>query len=103
MPMKRFLILFLVMVMLSGCAATIGTVEGPEWDVITIDGIEYIKASDEHDIYSSADKDAHLGIIKSGDQTMDVYTIKGDTEHNYVYVRWEWEGDIYVRKDYVGE
>lgn len=101
--MKRFLILILVMLILSGCAATIGTVEGPEWDVIAIDGIEYIKASDEYDIYSSADKDDHLGIIKSGDQTLDVYTIKGDTEQNYLYVRWEWEGDIYVRKDYVGD
>lgn len=100
--MKRILMLILVMAMLSGCAATIGSVEGPEWDVIRIDGIEYMKASDEYDIYSGADKDDHLGIIKSGDQTLEVYTIKGDTGQNFLYVCWEWEGDIYVRKDYAG-
>lgn len=101
--MKRFPILILLLTMLTGCAAPIGTVEGPEWDTIMIDGIEYIKAPHEYDIYSSADKDDHIGIIKSGDKTLDVYTIKGDTEQNYLYVRWEWEGEIYVRKDYVEE
>lgn len=101
--MKRFLTVVLACIMLAGCSTSIGTVEGPEWDVITIDGVEYIKAPDEYDIYSSADKDDHLGIIKSGDQTLGVYTIKGDTDQNFLYVRWEWEGGIYVRKDYVAE
>ena len=71
--------------------------------MITIDGVEYIKAEGEYDIYSSSDKGSHLGFIKSGDNKLNVYTIQGDTEGNYLYVRWEWEGDIYVRKDYVGE
>lgn len=101
--MKKILILLLICLMVTGCSAPIGTVEGAEWDTITIDGVVYIKAPAEFDIYSSVDKDEHLGIIQSGDQTLDLYTIKGDTEHNYLYVRWEWDGDIYVRKDYVGE
>ena len=101
--MKRFLILILALLMLTGCAAPIGTVQGPEWDTITIDGVAYIKADGEYDIYSSSDKGDHLGYIESRDNKLNVYSIKGDTEGNYLYVRWEWEGDIYVRKDYVEE
>lgn len=101
--MKRFLILILALLVLTGCAAPIGTVQGTEWDVITIDGVEYIKAYGEHDIYSSSDKDIHLGYIESGDNRLNVYSIKGDMEGNYLYVRWEWEGDIYVRKEFVKE
>ena len=89
--------------MLTGCTAPIGTVQGSEWDVITIDGVEYVKADGEYDIYSSSDKDTHLGYIESGDNKLNVYSIQGDTEGNYLYVRWEWEGDIYVRKDLVKE
>ena len=101
--MKRILILILALLMLTGCAAPIGTVQGPEWDVITIDGVEYVKAYGEHDTYSSSDKDTHLGYIESGDNKLNVYSIKGDTEGNYLYIRWEWEGDIYVRKDLIKE
>lgn len=101
--MKRILILIFILLMLTGCSKPIGTVKGPEWDVITIGGVEYVKASGEFDIYSSSDKGSHLGVIKSGDNKLDVYAIKGDTEQNYLYVRWEWEGDIYVRKDYAGD
>ena len=42
--MKRILILIVALLILTGCAAPIGTVQGPEWDVITIDGVEYVKA-----------------------------------------------------------
>ena len=101
--MKRILILILALLMLTGCTAPIGTVQGSEWDVITIDGVEYVKADGEHDIYSSSDKDTHLGYIESGDNKLNIYSIKGDTEGNYLYIRWEWEGDIYVRKDLVKE
>ena len=101
--MKRLLILILLMVTLTGCAAPIGTVLGPEWDVITIDGVAYIKAYGEYDIYSSSDKDTHLGYIESGDNKLNVYSIKGDEDGNYLYGQWEWEGDIYVRKDYAEE
>ena len=101
--MKKLLILILTLMMLSGCRAPIGTVSGPEWDTVTVNGVEYIKAPPGYDIYGSSDKDDHLGIIKSGDNTFHVYTIKGDTEGEYLYVRWEWEGDIDIRKDLVKE
>ena len=101
--MKKLLILILTLTMFSGCRAPIGTVSGPEWDTVTVNGVEYIKAPPGYDIYDSSDKDDHLGIIKSGDKTFHVYTIKGDTEGEYLYVRWEWEGDIYIRKDLVKE
>lgn len=101
--MRKLLVLLLVILTLTGCAAPIGTAAGPEWDMITIEGVEYIKvdaAPAEYDIHSGSDKGDHLGIIKSGDKTLHVYSIEGD--ENYLYVRWEWEGTIYVRKDYAG-
>lgn len=85
---------------------TVGTVEGPEWDRIIIDGTEYIKAyraPKELDPYSIADKGKHLGIIKSGDRTLHVYAVKGEEDGDYIYVRWEWEGEFYIREDMISE
>ena len=41
----------------------------------------------------------HLGIIKSGDHVFHIYEVKGDTERNYLYWTWEWEGEMYIRED----
>lgn len=38
-------------------------------------------------------------IIKSGDHIFHIYEIKGDPERDYLYWSWEWEGDVYVRKE----
>ncbi len=95
--------------LLWGCSAgnqVIGTVEGPEWDRIIIDGIEYIPESaapTAYDIHSSADAGSRLGIIKCGDTILQVYSVKGDEAGNYLYVRWEWEGEIYIREDVIQE
>lgn len=79
----------------------IGTVEGPEWDILHVDGITYISESSAgFDIpYDRSDRGMHIGIIKSGDYIFHIYEVKGDPDRNYLYWAWEWEGDMYVRED----
>ena len=82
-------------------AKEIGTISGPEYDYIIIDGDTYIsERSASVDIpYDRSDKGRHLGVIKSGDHVFHIYEIKGDSERNYLYWTWEWEGEMYIRKD----
>ena len=82
-------------------AKEIGTISGPEYDYITIDGVTYVsEASSSIDIpYDRSDKGRHLGIIKSGEHVFHIYEVKGDTERNYLYWTWEWEGEMYIRED----
>ena len=79
----------------------IGTVEGPEWDILHVNGSTYIsERSSGVDIpYDRSDKGRHLGIIKSGEETFHIYQVKGDSERNYLYWTWEWEGEMYIRKE----
>ena len=83
----------------------IGTVEGPEWNILHVDGVTYIcESSAGFNIpYDRSDRGKHIGIIKSGDYTFHIYEIKGDPERNFLYWAWEWEGDVYVRQDIVDE
>ena len=78
-----------------------GTVEGPEWDVLCVDGITYISEGSAGIVipYNRSDRGLHVGIIRSGDHIFHIYRIKGDPERNYLYRRWEWEGEMYVRQD----
>ena len=79
----------------------IGTVEGPEWEILRVDGVTYVReGSYGYDIpYNRSDRGRHLGIIKSGGYIFHIYEVKGDPERNYLYWSWEWEGDMYVRKE----
>lgn len=80
----------------------IGTVTGAENEFIVIDGITYIiddLAENGENAYSSADRGEYLGIVKNGDITMRVYSVKGDDSGNYLYALWEWEGNFYVRQN----
>lgn len=105
MKKKICLSLVLLLIVLIGMGMwyfkPIGTVEGPEWDILYVDGVTYISGSSSNvDIpYSRADKGKHLGIIKSGDYIFHVYEIKGDPERDYLYWTWEWEGKMFVRKE----
>ena len=83
----------------------VGTVEGPEWDILHIDGVTYIsERSTSIDIpYNRSDRGTHIGIIRSGDYTFHIYEVKGDPDRNYLYWAWEWEGEMYVREDLVDE
>ena len=79
----------------------VGTIEGPEWDILHVDGITYIsERSAGIDIpYNRSDRGTHIGVIKSGDYTFHIYEVKGDPDRNYVYWAWEWEGEMYVCED----
>ena len=83
----------------------VGTVEGPEWDILHVDGVTYIsERSAGIDIpYNRSDRGTHIGVIKSGDYTFHIYEVKGDTDRNYLYWTWEWEGEMYVREDLLEE
>lgn len=102
---KRIWILFvLVLVVLLWAAwyfKSVGTVEGPEWDILHVDGVTYIsERSAGIDIpYNRSDRGTHIGVIKSGDYTFHIYEVKGDPDRNYLYWAWEWEGEMYVRED----
>ena len=104
MKKKIWIIVALVLVVLFGAAwyfRPVGTVEGPEWDILHVDGVAYIsERSAGFDIpYDRSDRGMHIGIIKSGDYIFHIYEVKGDLDRNYLYWAWEWEGDMYVRQD----
>ena len=102
---KRIWILLIIMLLAIIGAALwyykpIGTIEGPEWDILHIDGITYVRegSAGVNIPYNRSDRGRHLGIIKSGDYIFHIYEIKGEPERDYLYWSWEWEGDMYVRK-----
>ena len=105
MKRRKWLLLIAALLLSIGVASwyykPIGTVEGPEWEMLHIDGVTYVReGSYGYDIpYNRSDRGRHLGIIKSGDYVFHIYEVKGDPERNYLYWSWEWEGDMYVRKE----
>lgn len=98
--MKKFILVTLVIACLLSLAAcggkTIGKISGPENDCITIDDVKYNRETN-HD-FSNADKGKYLGKVSNSKITMRVYSVKGDTEGEYVYALWDWEGAFYKRE-----
>lgn len=86
-----FLVLF-------GCSASksIGKISGAENEYITIDNVQYVLDTDND--LSNADKSKYLGQVSNSQITMKVYSVKGDTEGDYIYTRWDWEGAFYKRE-----
>ena len=78
-------------------AKEIGTISGAEYDYITIDGVTY-ELDHNHD-FSNADKGKYLGVIRSGDNTFRIYSVKGDEENQYIYRLWDWEGAFYKKAE----
>lgn len=99
--MKRILTLLLSVLLLCGCSAEpIGTIRGAELEEIVIDGIIYeADPSDAQQSFSAADRGEYLGTVTNGDETFRVYAVKDDTGRQYLYVLWDYEGTIYVRKE----
>lgn len=98
------MVLLMILLNCTGCGKTIGTVESPERDRIIVNDVVYVdtdSVSAELNLYSSADKGKFIGTIEDGSVTLRVYEIKGDKNRDYLYVRWEWEGDTFVREDLV--
>ncbi len=72
----------------------IGTISGPENELLVIDGQKY--AYDAGAPFSIADKGRYLGKVQCGEQTFRMYAVRG-TEA-YLYCRWEWEGGFYRKQ-----
>ena len=98
--MKRLMAVALVMALLLSLVAcsskTIGKISGSENDCITIDDVKYNRETN-HD-FSNADKGTYLGKVSNSKITMRVYSVKGDTDGEYIYALWDWEGAFYKRE-----
>ena len=75
----------------------IGTVKGAELEQIVIDGVTYVQNNNTG--LSYADQGRFLGRATADGITFRVYTVRGDTEEQYLYRLWEWEGAFYEKKD----
>ncbi len=78
-------------------AKIIGTVSGAEYEYITIDNKTY--EIDFENNYSNADKGNFLGVIRNGDVTFRIYSVKGDKDDNYIYRLWDYDGVFYRLKE----
>ncbi len=97
--MKKWIAFTLVMALLLSLVAcngkTIGKISGAENEYITIDDVKYV-LNTNHD-FSQADKGTYLGKVSNSKITMKVYSVTGDTEEEYIYALWEWQGAFYKR------
>ena len=75
----------------------IGTVKGAEMEQIVIDGVVYQQNNDTG--LSYRDKGRFLGRAVNDKVTFRVYAVRGDTEGQYLYRLWSWEGAFYEKKD----
>ena len=75
----------------------IGTVKGVEMEQIVVDGVTYVQNNDTG--LSYADKGRFLGRAVNDKVTFRVYTVRGDTEEQYLYRLWEWEGAFYEKQN----
>ena len=91
LPMLALLLLF------SACGGSIGSIRGAERQTITVDGTEYRRMDDTAGL-SYKDRGRYLGKVTDGGDTMfRIFTVKGDSERQVLYCRWDWEGDFYER------
>lgn len=75
----------------------IGTIKGPEYEVIEIDGVRYVEDLDSE--FSSANRGEYLGSVTNGNITMRVFSVKGDDSGRFIYTLWNWEGAFYTREN----
>ena len=98
--MKKLIALLLATVLLLSLVAcggkTIGEVRGAENEYITIDDVKYVL--DTNNDFSQVDKGTYLGKVSNSKTTMKVYSVKGDTEGEYIYALWDWEGAFYKKE-----
>jgi len=98
--MKKLIVLLLAMALLLSLVAcsgeTIGKISGAENEYITMNDVKYVLDTN-HD-FSQADKGTYLGKVSNSKITMRVYSVKGDTNEDYIYALWDWEGAFYKRE-----
>lgn len=75
----------------------IGTVRGPEAEELIIGNAVYKRSAS--DPYSSADRGRFLGIVRVGEDSIyRIYAVKGASQEEWLYCRWDWEGWFYHRE-----
>ena len=82
----------------------VATVRGAEMDEIIMGETTYIKWSGSDMCpYSRTDKDKFLGsgAYSDGTKVLEIYTVKGDKDINYLYARFGYEGQMYVRESLI--
>ena len=98
--MKKFIAVIVIIALLLGLIACsgkdIGKISGPENDCITIGDVKY--NLDTNIDFSNADKGKYLGKVSNSKITMRVYSVKGNTDGEYIYALWDWEGSFYRRE-----
>lgn len=78
----------------------VGTIYGPEMDKIVVNNISYVWLNTP---YTGSHKRIYIGkgAWQNGERVLNLYRINGDEEFNYLYARFEWEGQIYIRESLV--
>ena len=95
-PLSLCIAAVLLVIILLVHGRKIGTVKGAEMEQIVIDGVTYVQNNGTG--FSYADKGRYLGRAVNDKVTFRVYAVKGDTEGQYLYRLWSWEGAFYERK-----
>ena len=92
-----------VMILICICAAfisttnkTIGKISDAENEFITINDTKYVL--DSNNDFTIANKGKYLGKVSNSIITMKVYSVKGDTNGEYIYALWDFEGDFYKKE-----
>ena len=103
--MKKKLIILIAILCTVLCVALwfvhhnriVGTVSGAEMEKIIIGDVTYVWGDTP---YHGTDKGAYIGkgAWKDGTRVLDLYRIKGDDAFDYLYARFGWEGQMYVRE-----
>lgn len=103
--MKKVIAFMLVLACFLNLAAcggkTIGEISGAENEYIIIDDVKYVL--DTGNNFSQADKGTYLGKVSNSKITMKVYSVKGDTNGDYIYILWDWEGTFYKKEEYTAD
>ena len=90
------LVLTLLLPLVACDSKMIGSIGGAENEYITIGDVQYVL--DTNNGFTQADKGNYLGTVSNSKITMKIYSVKGDTEEEYLYARWDWEGAFYKRE-----
>ena len=96
-PLSLCIAAVLLVIILLVHGRKIGTVRGAEMEKIIIDDVTYVENSRLD--FSSGDKGRFLGFATNGDVTFFVFSVKGDTERQYLYRLWGYDGAFYERQD----
>ncbi len=75
----------------------IGTIRGAELETIIINDVVYQYDSSLE--FSASDKGKFLGMVANGNTRFRVYSVKGDTNNQYIYRLWGYDGAFYSATD----